>query len=283
MGFVDMYELDELIKSALEGQRDAQIRVIELLKSEDPDCTKEILTLFREGNKEAAEIIVRTFYPYAENLLVMLEKKNLHHKIYSYNGVAPSLTTNGSNRVNFLNNFFLRFVSGAANLNLDEGIKIYIFRSLMSNYDDKSRSNAAFSIPKEVEKPRLTGISLATKGPVKEGRIKEEKTRDLSRPGSGLSRYGGVTSSVARAKVTPNTNERDNKDVKMVTSKRVRSVVSALSDLAQKDLYAYRVLSLRYFVGRTFSQLCNDFGVEHSSEIGLKLLDGLLFIDKNSV
>lgn len=261
-GVCVMDELDGLIRDALEGQREAQVKVIELLKTEDPDCTKSVLALFREGNKEAAEIIVRTFYPYAENLLVMLERKNLHNKIYSYNGVAPSLTTIGSSRAEFLNNFFLEFVTNAANLELDEGIKIYIFRSLMSNYDDKSRSNVAFSFSKESsegEKPRVRGISLATKGPDKDD--------------NSVSRLGVAKNGVSRG---------EGREVKAVTGKRVRSVVNSLSDLAHKDLYAYRVLSLRYLFGHTFSQLCNDFGVESTSEIGLKLLDGLLFIDKNS-
>ena len=56
---------------------ESKTKLIELLKREEAATTSEMISRFKSGDKEAAEILVRTFYPYVESLLVALEKRRL--------------------------------------------------------------------------------------------------------------------------------------------------------------------------------------------------------------
>ena len=60
---------------------ESKTKLIELLKREESVTTSEIVSRFKSGDKEAAEILVRTFYPYVESLLVALEKRDLQERL----------------------------------------------------------------------------------------------------------------------------------------------------------------------------------------------------------
>ena len=74
---------------------ESKTKLIELLKREDSATTSEIVSRFQNGDKEAAEILVRTFYPYVESLLVALEKRDLQERASERGGIAPALISSG--------------------------------------------------------------------------------------------------------------------------------------------------------------------------------------------
>lgn len=115
-------------------------RFIERLKREDASASALVLEHFKSGDKEAAELLVRTFYPYAESLLVSLEKRDPQSRVYGQSGIAPALTETGSRREEFLNDFFVNFVKGYADLDLSKGIRLYLFKSFIEIFDEKVRS-----------------------------------------------------------------------------------------------------------------------------------------------
>ena len=102
-------------------------RLVERLKREEPEVLALVLEHFKSGDKEAAELLVRTFYPYAERLVIALEKRDSQNKAQPQGGIAPALTSLGSKRSEFLNDFFAQLVSQAGELDLSQGIKLYIY------------------------------------------------------------------------------------------------------------------------------------------------------------
>ena len=132
--------LDEIFEQARRQDNDAQVRIIALLRREEPEAVRVILRHFKNGDKFAAELLIRTFYPYAENLLVALESRSPHNRMASQSSVAPSLTVAGSKRAEILNDFFVRLIKDAPELDLRSGIKLYIFRSFMDRFSKRSRS-----------------------------------------------------------------------------------------------------------------------------------------------
>lgn len=132
--------MDELLEQARQHEGAAQVQLISRLRREEPETVKGILRHFKSGDKFAAELLVRTFYPYAENLLVALESRSPHNRMSSQNSVAPSLTVAGSPRAEILNDFFARLIKDAADIDLRSGIKLYIFRSFMDSFARRMRS-----------------------------------------------------------------------------------------------------------------------------------------------
>ena len=116
----------------------AKIRLIGLLKKEDPQTTGLILAKFKNGDQEAAELMVRTFYPYAEAVLVALEKRDPQSRVFGQSGVAPALTSTDSKRGEFLSNFFISFVQKARSLDLSGGIRGYLFKSCIEAFEAKA-------------------------------------------------------------------------------------------------------------------------------------------------
>lgn len=106
---------------------ESKTKLIELLKREDSATTSEIVSRFQNGDKEAAEILVRTFYPYVESLLVALEKRDLQERASERGGIAPALISSGGRRKEFLNSFFTDFVNKAADIDLSKGIRLYLY------------------------------------------------------------------------------------------------------------------------------------------------------------
>ena len=132
--------MDELFDQARLHDNAAQVQLISRLRREEPEAVKVILRHFKDGDKFAAELLVRTFYPYAENLLVALESRSPNNRMTSQSIVAPSLTVPGSRRAELLNDFFIRFIKDAPELELSSGIKLYIFRSFMDSFSRRMRS-----------------------------------------------------------------------------------------------------------------------------------------------
>ncbi len=106
---------------------ESKTKLIELLKREESGTTSEIVSRFKSGDKEAAEILVRTFYPYVESLLVALEKRDLQERASERGGIAPALISSGGRRKEFLNSFFTDFVNKAADIDLSKGIRLYLY------------------------------------------------------------------------------------------------------------------------------------------------------------
>lgn len=106
---------------------ESKTKLIELLKREEAATTSEMVSRFKSGDKEAAEILVRTFYPYVESLLVALEKRDLQERASERGGIAPALISNGGRRKEFLNSFFTDFVNKAADIDLSKGIRLYLY------------------------------------------------------------------------------------------------------------------------------------------------------------
>ncbi len=106
---------------------ESKTKLIELLKREEYATTSEIVSRFKSGDKEAAEILVRTFYPYVESLLVALEKRDLQERASERGGIAPALISSGGRRKEFLNSFFTDFVNKAADIDLSKGIRLYLY------------------------------------------------------------------------------------------------------------------------------------------------------------
>ncbi len=106
---------------------ESKTKLIELLKREESVTTSEIVSRFKSGDKEAAEILVRTFYPYVESLLVALEKRDLQERASERGGIAPALISSGGRRKEFLNSFFTDFVNKAADIDLSKGIRLYLY------------------------------------------------------------------------------------------------------------------------------------------------------------
>lgn len=132
--------LDEIFDLARRHDNAAQVRIIALLRREEPEAVRVILRHFKNGDKFAAELLIRTFYPYAENLLVALESRSPHNRMASQSSVAPSLTVAGSKRAEILNDFFVRLVKDAPESDLRSGIKLYIYRSFMDSFSKRMRS-----------------------------------------------------------------------------------------------------------------------------------------------
>ncbi len=114
-------------------------RLVERLKREEPEALALVLEHFKSGDKEAAELLVRTFYPYAERLVIALEKRDSQNKAQPQGGIAPALTSLGSKRSEFLNDFFAQLVSQAGELDLSQGIKLYIYERCLESYAERSK------------------------------------------------------------------------------------------------------------------------------------------------
>lgn len=106
---------------------ESKTKLIELLKREEATVTSDIVARFKSGDKEAAELLVRTFYPYVESLLVALEKRDLQERVSERVGIAPALISSGGRRKEFLNAFFTNFVNKAADIDLSRGIRLYLY------------------------------------------------------------------------------------------------------------------------------------------------------------
>ena len=130
---------------------ESKTKLIQLLKREEATTTSEVVHRFKNGDKEAAELLVRTFYPYVESLLVALEKRDLQERASERGGIAPALISSGGRRKEFLNNFFTDFVNKAADIDLSKGIRLYLyshcaepFAKRIQSSLESSKSEAAY-------------------------------------------------------------------------------------------------------------------------------------------
>lgn len=137
------FTLAEDERSALDEE--SKIKLIELLKHEDAATVSEIVGRFKNGDKEAAEILVRTFYPYVESLLVALEKRDLQERASERGGIAPALISSGSRRRDFLSSFFVDFVNKAAEADFSKGIRLYFYSHCVDSFSKRIQASLGLS------------------------------------------------------------------------------------------------------------------------------------------
>ena len=133
------FTLSEDGRSALDEE--SKIKLIELLKHEDAATVSEIVSRFKSGDKEAAEILVRTFYPYVEGLLVALEKRDLQERASERVGIAPALISSGGRRREFLSSFFVDFVNKAAEADFSKGIRLYLYSHCVDTFSKRMQNS----------------------------------------------------------------------------------------------------------------------------------------------
>ncbi|MGM9998253.1 MAG: hypothetical protein ACI38Q_02475 [Candidatus Bruticola sp.] len=376
---------------------EAKIKTIELLKREDVITTSDIIRRFQNNDKEAAEILVRTFYPYLESLLIALEKKDSQKRSSERLGVAPALTSSESERGKFLNEFFIDFVNGADKIDFSNGVRLYLYKTcteafikmqqkktssapalnstqrvqdgkalFFDDYDnltsseenrwpivkeaDSSPAELFFddNAPKANVRKKISGTPVARSSGADLPKIKQQsrvqtsggsadkrtaankdkniyERRRKAQPVSSLNaaaedkntlpgvaagkahllrsnnnrlslaskinlrnsthlapplgQVDEITEEKHSSSVTPiDAFTQDSAASHAVLSSRANNIPIRLKKLAASDIEAYRAVTMRYFANCSFADLCHKLEVTSASEIGLRLLRGLLGI-----